>query len=151
MAFKGILEEFDISGVFQFIQGHQQSGKLEIKTDKKYGYILFSKGDIVLVWESETSINRLIIQYMLAKGQIDQDQVRYLLDMGRKNLPRLIKAIRLNKFLEDAELNLLLQKVMMDLACSLASWESGTYEFKPTDEEVKTINKSLVLSLHINT
>ncbi len=146
MAFKGSLKEFDISSVFQFIQGHQQSGKLEIRGEKKHGYFLFSQGNIVLVWESETSVNRILIQYLLAKGRLDQNDVRYLLDVGRKNLGKLVDAILQKGFLDDPELHQVLQGAMMDLACSLAAWQVGSYEFRPTDEPVEVIHHALEMS-----
>ena len=146
MAFKGAFREFDIASVFQFIQGHQHSGRLDLKSKGKSAYLLFSHGEIVLVHDSDQSIGRLVIQYLLAKGVVDDEAVRQLVDAERKDLVRLIRICIDNEWFDEGELNQVLQEGLMDLSCELFTWESGSYEFRPTDDEVPVAHPAMMLT-----
>ena len=146
MAFKGALKEFDIASVFQFVQGHQQSGNLELLGDEgRWGTFTFSNGEMVLVSSSENTLNRVVLQYLLAKGQVDDKAMRELLAASRKDLSQLIQMCLDHNYFEEEELSRVLQDGLMDLACDLFTWQSGTYEFVPRTEEGPSIHPSLTI------
>jgi hypothetical protein len=145
MAFKGALREFDVASIFQFVRGQQQSGRLDLKSDGKIGWILFSHGEIVLAGDTENSLHRIVIQYLIAKGDCDSDTITQLLEKSRKDLLRLLSECQSRKLLQHEELTELLQQGLVDICCNLFTWQSGTYEFRDAESTVEMIFPGLVL------
>lgn len=129
MVLSGTLREFILADVMQLLTQQKVTGRLVINSGSQEGTILFKGGIIIgATRHTETFTNRLFY-YLTTVQQQPRNKVRELFSSYDGKTAELTALLEKKGVLTHAELENYATSVVIDIACSLFLWTSGSYHF----------------------
>ena len=143
---QGNIEKFTLPEIFQLVAASKKSGTLGIQKDDSIVMIYFKNGDIIYGYGPRQTFH--LGQLLKERGKITPSQLEEAVNAQARtqNSKRLGEILIHKKFIERADLEIVVREQIEELLYSLLAWQTGSFKFYenqfPTDEEI-TVNLSV--------
>lgn len=137
---QGSIEKFTLPEIFQLIAASRKSGTLGIQHNETIVMIYFKDGDIIYGYGPRQTFH--LGQLLKDRGKLSGEQLEEAVQIQAKteNTRRLGEILTSRRFIDRADLELVVREQIEQLLYSLLAWDSGSFKFYenqfPTDEEI---------------
>ncbi|MEA2030303.1 MAG: DUF4388 domain-containing protein [candidate division Zixibacteria bacterium] len=138
---QGSIERFTLPEILQLIASSRKSGTLGIQKDDSIVMVYFKKGEVIYGYGPRETFH--LGQLLKERKVLNSDQLDEAIKIQAKseNSKRLGEILISQRFIDRADLELVVKKQVEELLYSLLSWQTGSFKFYenqyPTDEEIQ--------------
>jgi len=143
---QGNIERFTLPEVLQLIASSRKSGTLGIQQDDSIVMVYFKDGNVIYGYGPRQTFH--LGQLLKEQNIISASQLEEAIGIQAKaeNSRRLGEILVSRRFIDRADLEMVVKKQIEELLYSLLGWRAGSFKFYenqyPTDEEI-TVNLSV--------
>ncbi|RKX28222.1 MAG: hypothetical protein DRP47_04890 [Candidatus Zixiibacteriota bacterium] len=138
---QGSIERFTLPEILQLIASSRKSGTLGIQKDDSIVMIYFKEGEVIYGYGPRQTFH--LGQLLKERGVLNADQLDEAIKLQAQadNSKRLGEILISKRFIDRADLELVVRTQVEELLYSLLSWQTGSFKFYegqfPTDEEIQ--------------
>jgi len=143
---QGNIERFTLPEIFQLVSAGRKTGTLGIQRDDDIVMVYFKNGSVIYGYGPRKTyhVGRMLVENgRISSEQLDEAIAAQVSQMGSGK--RLGQILIEKRYIDRADLELVIRHQVEELIYSLMSWERGSFKFYenqfPTEEEI-TVNLS---------
>lgn len=143
---QGNIERFTLPEIFQLVSAGRKTGTLGIQRDDDIVMVYFKNGSVIYGYGPRKTyhVGRMLVENgRISSEQLDEAIAAQVSQMGSGK--RLGQILIEKRYIDRADLELVIRRQVEELIYSLMSWERGSFKFYenqfPTEEEI-TVNLS---------
>ncbi len=140
MELNGTLHEYLLADVFQLLAQQKATGKLEVRDGDRIGFMVLNEGMIVFAQDGADNVQTKIGTLLKQLRRVPERDLQKLLSLHTNNPTRFIKELVTREAATEQEMTMAVRATVEDIACSLFSWNRGTYRF----DSLNTVRQYIV-------